>query len=97
MQQYTVSNSYLAKLVTIVSLTSSPFGIALVTTDALANQYKLRNSWSEDDSQKFITYLTCSSALGLMIGSLLSGVVVKMGRRKAAMLGNLVSLVGSGI
>ena len=91
------SECFLVKLVLIVSLTSSAFGIALVTTDALGDTYMAKLGWKEDSKSQNMTYFTCASAVGLMIGSLASSSVVKIGRRKAAIFANLVALVGGAL
>ena len=40
------SKYYLAKLVLIVTLTASAFGMALVTTDELADAYAVHDKWT---------------------------------------------------
>ena len=71
-----MNKCYLANLVVIVSLASSGFGIALVGTDELSDTYKLRFGWTETEQEDNITWLTCASALGLMIGSLAASTIV---------------------
>ena len=63
-------------MVVIVSLASSGFGIALVGTDELSDTYALKFKWTETEQEDNITWLTCASAIGLMVGSLLASTIV---------------------
>ena len=90
-----VNNCYLAKLVLIVSLTSSGFGFALVTTNELSDTYKMHFKWSAQEKEDNITWLTCASALGLMLGSLLSSSIVKIGRRKAIIFASIIATISA--
>ena len=71
-----VNELYLVAIVGIVTLTATGFGIALVTVGELADTYKIRLGWTDNEKTDNETYLTSASALGLMIGSLISGMVV---------------------
>ena len=84
------NDCYLIAIMAIVALTASGFGIAVVLGGELNATYALRLGWNEDESKDNETYLTSASAAGLMIGSLLSSIVVKMGRRKAILLSSLI-------
>ena len=95
MSQIPVNNCYLVNIVLLISLTTAGFGIALVQTDELSNTYKMRLKWTDSEQEDNITWLTCASALGLMIGSLASSSIVKIGRRKSIMLACIVALVGA--
>ena len=90
-----VNGCYLVAIVAIVTLAASGFGIALVTVGELNETYALRLDWNETQKEDNETYLTSASAAGLMIGSLLSSSIVKMGRRRAILLGSLIQLVGA--
>ena len=79
----------------MVSLTVTGFGIAIVATDELSDTFKMKLEWTDTEQEDNITWLTCASALGLMIGSISSGAIVKMGRRRAIMLGCVLALVGA--
>ena len=85
-----VNGCYLVAIVAIVTLAASGFGIALVTVGELNETYALRLDWNETQTEDNETYLTSASAAGLMIGSLLSSSIVKMGRRRAILLGSLI-------
>lgn len=85
-----VNELYLVGLVGIVTLTASGFGIALVATGQLADVYKTKLNWTEDEKTENETWMTGASALGLMIGSLLASTIVRMGRRKAILLGSVI-------
>ena len=89
-----VNSCYLVWLVLVVSLTSAAFGIALVSTDELQHNYGLKMGWTSTEREDNVTWLTVSSALGLMIGSLGSSSVVKIGRRRAILIASIVALVG---
>ena len=66
----------MVNLVIVITLTSYSFGIALVITDALEDTLAAKLKWNDNEKENYITVLTCSSALGLMIGSLLSSKIV---------------------
>ena len=85
-----VNGCYLVAIVAIVTLAASGFGIALVTVGELNETYALRLEWNETQKEDNETYLTSASAAGLMIGSLLSSSIVKIGRRRAILLGSLI-------
>ena len=51
--------------------------------------------WTDDEKEDNITWLTCASALGLMIGALSSSTIVKIGRRRAILLGSIIALIGA--
>ena len=56
----------------------------------------MRLEWTTpDEKEDNITWLTCASALGLMIGALSSSTIVKIGRRRAIMLSSIVALIGA--
>ena len=79
----------------MVSLTVSSFGIAVVMTNVLSDTFKMKLDWTDTEQEDNITWLTCASALGLMIGSVSSGAIVKIGRRRTIMLGCVIAIVGA--
>ena len=55
----------------------------------------MKLKWTEDEKINNITWLTCASAIGLMLGSLAASTVVKIGRRRAILIASIVAIVGA--
>jgi len=74
-------------------MTSASFGISLVSTDELSDFYNFKNEYKDEET--VMQWLTVSSAIGLMIGSLSSGTFVSIGRRRAILISSSIQLVGA--
>ena len=55
----------------------------------------MKLDWTDSEKEDNVTWLTCASALGLMIGALSSSTIVKIGRRRAIMFSSFVALIGA--
>ena len=89
MQKENKANScYLAQLVTVVTITSASFGISLVSTDELGDFYNFKNDYKDEET--VMQWLTVSSAIGLMIGSISSGTFVSIGRRRSILISSSI-------
>lgn len=73
---------------TIVTITTTSFGISLVSTDELGDFYNFKNDYKDEET--VMQWLTVSSAIGLMIGSLCSGAFVSIGRRRSILIASSI-------
>ena len=53
--------------------------------------------WDKDEAILYNTIITSAAIVGLVIGSFLSGFLLKIGRRKAAIIGHTCAILGSAI
>lgn len=91
------STSYLIRTSVVVGLAAASFGMAIVSTDELSNTYAHHMDWTtKTEKSDKTTWITSASALGLMIGSLLSSTIIKIGRRKSILLAAFVQLIAIG-
>ena len=57
--------------------------------------FEAKFGWSKDETILYNTIITSSAIVGLLIGSLLGGYLIKHGRRKGAILANIIGIVGA--
>ena len=57
--------------------------------------FEAKFGWSKDETILYNTIITSSAIVGLLIGSLLGGYFIKHGRRKGAILANIIGIVGA--
>ena len=57
--------------------------------------FEAKFGWSEDETILYNTIISSSAIVGLLIGSFLGGHFIKHGRRKGAILANIIGIVGA--
>ena len=78
------------------------FGV-LYTTFALAGNaqttsvFEAKFNWDEDETILYNTIISSAGIVGLTIGSFLGGPMIKLGRRKGALIANVIGIVGGAI
>lgn len=63
------------------------------TTDV----FKAKFAWDKNETILYNTIISSSAVVGIAVGSFAAGPLIKLGRRKAAIVGNLVAIISSAI
>ena len=73
------------------------------TTFALAGNsqttsiFEAKFGWNEDETILYNTIISSSASVGLAIGSFMGGPMIKNGRRKGAIIANIIGIISSAI
>ena len=59
--------------------------------------FQAKFGWSEDETIHYNTIISSMAIVGLTLGSFIGGPLIKNGRRKGAIIANVVAIVSSGI
>ena len=59
--------------------------------------FEAKFGWTEDETTLYNTIISSSAIVGLTIGSFLGGPLIKIGRRKGAIIANIIGIVGPAI
>lgn len=80
-----------------IALGTFQTGWAIFGNTQTAPVFIKKFGWNSDQSKIYITLISNSSIVGLFIGSLLGGKIVKFGRRRAILAMNAIIFIGTGI
>ena len=56
--------------------------------------FEAKLGWTEDETILYNTIISAAGPVGLSIGSFLGGPLIKIGRRKGAIIANVIGIVG---
>lgn len=59
--------------------------------------FEIKFCWTKDETILYNTIISSSGTFGLMLGSFLGGIFLRLGRRRAVMIGQLFAIVGATI
>ena len=59
--------------------------------------FEAKFGWSEDETILFNTIISSSAIIGIFVGSQLGGHIIKNGRRKGAIIANIIGIAGAAI
>ena len=68
---------------------------ALTGNSNTTNVFKIKYDWDDDETKLMNTIISSSAVIGIAIGSFTGGSLIKLGRRKAALISHLLATIGA--
>lgn len=72
-------------------------GFAFVGNTSSTPVFEAKFGWDKDETIFYNTVISSAAIVGLAVGSFLTGFILKLGRRKAAIVGHIIAISGSAI
>ena len=72
-------------------------GFAFVGNTNTTPVFEAKFGWDKEETIFYNTIISSAAIVGLVIGSFLTGFILKLGRRKAAITGHAIAISGSAI
>lgn len=93
-----VNKCFFWLFILIINLTGVLLGYAMAYNNQVETCMNVKFGWeSIADQNKFQAYLGCVVVLGMTIGAVCGGILMKIGRRRALILASLLGVIGIGL
>ena len=92
-----VNMNYIVPYVFCFALSTWHCSWALAGNSQTTYVFEAKFGWTEDETILNNTLISSSGIIGLTVGSFLGGSLLKLGRRRAVLIGQLIAIVGAAI
>lgn len=89
------SIGYLLKITLLCNLSTTHFGLALSSTNAVLPALKIQLGWPKDQWEMYITLISSASVAGVAVGCVCGGSLIANGRKRMITIFTFVQVIGS--